>query len=298
MFRSALIALCLACSALGFDQVTGSFPSGLEVIEVSPSHFRLDEILGDRVVGNSYFQLNGEKNSVEISLLSVGVNLNVNLDDGSGSLITGLDVLSVGIVSDPAQGRNYIVLRGKILDYMLSIELDYRPGMEAITGSTAVQSVGSTPYRFQIHSMRTGGLLATVTGGIDDPELMGSLNPEYWREGEDVRGYWTNYSYVQLKTKGEKPRGNPGCNKPCPSDSFFTNGPVNLQPGAGDCLPVTVNYGQVFSWDPVPGATLYEWYLIAGDSDKVTFTTTDTSYRWSFQWNLCIEWGVRAFIEN
>ncbi len=119
---------------------------------------------------------------------------------------------------------------------------------------------------------------------------------------QDTTPGWTEWSYQQVTTYGEAECG--GCNRDCPSGGYIGNGPSNLQPAAGECLPYTTGYAQIFSWDPYPDAIEYEFKLYGTNCDGVPTVETwsipgsQTHIGLSFQHNNCLDWQVRALVSG
>jgi hypothetical protein len=170
MYRSRLrIVVCIltlfACTeknALPQNLITGSTTWGTVLNLTSTRPVQLKQLIGNNKVSFGAMTLDGKENKVSLDVKAV--SLEVDLNKGTGELTADLAIVQVFVGSERSDGLNFVGLQGKLGRIRIRIELDFRPGMGAITGTTAGTNVPDTPFRIKIYDDPSGSLLKTISG--------------------------------------------------------------------------------------------------------------------------------------
>jgi len=120
--------------------ITGSTTWGTVIVPVPAQAVPLSDLIGNREVDFSFIKLDGINNEIDVDV--AGVSAELNLNTGGGQLTASLHMFEIFVGSQGLNTRNFVGVQGTILGHNIRLELDFEPGMTAITGSTA----GSLSY--------------------------------------------------------------------------------------------------------------------------------------------------------
>jgi len=140
----------------GQELITGSTTSNSIIVPViSYDNIELIDMIGDNNVDFGFIKLYGEKNQIEFNIDFISAEL--NLDDASGKLITDLRFFKI-ILSGTGSKYNSIGIQGNLGTHTITLTLDFEPGLNAITSSTAAnsKSIPETKYKIIITDRITG----------------------------------------------------------------------------------------------------------------------------------------------
>jgi len=159
--KTTLTALfVLYCPFLSFptasysqDLITGSTTWGTEISVTPEGEVTIGDLIGSRKIEFGPIVLNGKKNRVELDLPAISTAIDANT--GGGSIEADLKVFRLHVASEGQNRRHWVGVSGRLGSTSVRIELDFSPGMAAITGSAA-RSVGDTPFRIVVTDESTG----------------------------------------------------------------------------------------------------------------------------------------------
>ena len=148
----ASLSLCLlfglAVSGLAQQAITGSTtwtgPVPVAIADPTP----IGELIGQQRVAFGGITLDGTNNAMEIS--APFIDAVMHMDDASGQLTADLVLFEISVNSEGEGERHYLAVEGGWRGLDITLELDYEPGLDAITGSAAGTAVTPTPYRLEI----------------------------------------------------------------------------------------------------------------------------------------------------
>ena len=135
-----LISISTLLNAQGL--ITGSTTWGTVIVPVPAQAVPLSDLIGNREVDFSFITLDAINNEIDIGIDDLGVSAKLNLNTGGGQITANLHIFEVFVGSQGLNTRNFVGVQGTILGHNIRLELDFEPGMKAITGSTA----GSASY--------------------------------------------------------------------------------------------------------------------------------------------------------
>lgn len=142
--------------AHAMDAITGSTTWGTVIEEHSGTRLHLRNIIGDAVWDYQYVKLDGEANSISVDL--PGISQEFNLTNGQGYTSVSLGVISFGVASEGFAffKRNYVFIKGTAGGLSVELQLDYEPGMGAITTASAKEEVPPTRCRVVVVNPKSG----------------------------------------------------------------------------------------------------------------------------------------------
>lgn len=170
MFLSFLLVGLRPFQAHAMNAITGSTTWGTMLEEADPQEFRLENIIGKQVWDLDKIKLDGKQNRMTLSLGPLTQTL--DFDDFSGGVEADMQIAKVGVMGDPdGGGRNYVYIKAGCGMAEVELQLEYEPGMGAITTSAALADVQPKPYRFVLTNTMTGETWthAGVAGKDQDP---------------------------------------------------------------------------------------------------------------------------------
>ncbi|MBL7148966.1 MAG: hypothetical protein ISS80_02730 [Candidatus Cloacimonetes bacterium] len=148
-FKFIIILFIFLISSLSYAQnmITGSTTLGTEITLIPEYSVSVSDIVGRKKVGFGLITLDGKKNKIKVDVGTIASEL--DLDTGGGNLTANLRIVKIIVASEGYNSRHWIGIEGSIGPYSVRLELDFEPGMSAITGSTA-RDVTETPYTLRL----------------------------------------------------------------------------------------------------------------------------------------------------
>lgn len=140
--------LCLgaAGSTLAQGPITGSTTLGTKL---QPTTLR--DVVGEEIVVLDHLVLNGVEGLVNLNV--PGISAEIKAADATGSLSADLQIITLGIVNQRWPTRSYLLIEGTSGVFDVRVELDYRPGLGAITTYAAYMDksrVDPSPYTIRL----------------------------------------------------------------------------------------------------------------------------------------------------
>lgn len=142
------------------DLITGSTTWGSEISVTPEGEVTISDLIGSRKIEFGPIVLDGKKNRVKLDLPAISTAIDANT--GGGSIEADLRVFRLHVASEGQDRRHWVGVSGTLGTTSVRIELDFTPGMAAITGSTA-RSVEDTPFKIVIYD-ETNGVEKVISG--------------------------------------------------------------------------------------------------------------------------------------
>ncbi len=180
-----IIIFIVSSTSIVFGQgmITGSTTLGTEIKNVDNKRFTVAALVGERKVDFKYLTLNGRENSIKFNVKNI--KQEVDLDDVSGSLVANMIIMKLGVAKEKRTGRHYLLIEGGSGPFEVRVEMDYEPGLSAITTSSVVSrealEKGALPYSIHFKHNMTDKTF-TLTDKLVDEYLRRHVEPENWEE--------------------------------------------------------------------------------------------------------------------
>lgn len=148
-FKFIVLLFIFLISSLSYAQnmITGSTTWGTEITLIPEYSVSVSDIVGRKKVGFGLITLDGKKNRIKVDVGTIASEL--DLDTGGGNLTANLRIVKIIVASEGYDSRHWVAIEGSLGPYSVRLELDFEPGMSAITGSTA-SDVTETPYTLRL----------------------------------------------------------------------------------------------------------------------------------------------------
>ncbi len=141
------LTLLASTSSISQNLITGSTTWGSEVSVKPEEGVTVGDLIGSRRIEFGPMVLDGKKNCVKLDVSAFSAT--IDADSGAGSVEADLRVFKLQVASEGQDRRHWVGVSGTLGPRSVRIELDFSPGMAAITG-TAARSSSDTPYRIVI----------------------------------------------------------------------------------------------------------------------------------------------------
>jgi len=134
--------------------ITGSTTTGAYFINNPIPQIMLYDLVGSNEVNLQFVKLNGPLNSISIDVK--GISTEFNLDTGGGDITADLQVFKLIVAAEGDENsRHFVGIEGSIGNHEVKFELDFEPGMSAITTGMVNSNIGNTPYKLIISDLTT-----------------------------------------------------------------------------------------------------------------------------------------------
>ena len=153
IFIFAIVIMIGSISSFAQTLITGATTLGTNIVLVPESTISISDLVGSNKINFGLVTLDGRKNQLELDLAAISSEM--NLETGGGNIKTDFRILQLVVASEGYDSRHWVGIEGSIGQYRLGIELDFVPGMSAITGSAA-SAVTNTPYTLRLIDTSTG----------------------------------------------------------------------------------------------------------------------------------------------
>lgn len=166
-----IVTLAFGTSVPGQGLITGSTAANAEISERIPlDQLVLADLIGGRTLKAKFVSLDGKTNSMTIDV--PGIESEIDLSSGSGSLVADLQIIKIGLEGDPSAAQNTVYVEAALGSIEFTLALDFEPGTAAITGSTAMSKLKPTPYKLTLRNKESGETKEfSGVAGVDDTGL-------------------------------------------------------------------------------------------------------------------------------
>jgi len=190
-------------SIKAFTNITGSTSFGTEIKEIPLNDFKLENIIGKKKLDLKILTLDGENNAIKFNVANLSTH--INLTDGSGSLEGNLIIARVGVSASKKidnEQRHYVYIKAALGIIDAELQLDYEPGMGAITTSAAKSYIHPTYYKLILRNKITKSYkeFSGTTRSLNNQKIFKFIYPLLF-----VHGYGGDASsWDQVKTMLEQ----------------------------------------------------------------------------------------------
>ncbi len=165
-----VFAMCMyGGNVLAQNLITGSTARNAEITKKIPAEqIVLSDIIGNNTIKTKFFSLDAKKNTISINVPAIEGEIDIS--SLSGTLTADLHIIKIGITGNPSAKHNSLFVKASLGSTELELSLEFEPGMAAITGSTAMSNLKSTPYILILRNKKMGkiGEISGVAGTNDD----------------------------------------------------------------------------------------------------------------------------------
>jgi hypothetical protein len=152
LFVILVITSILTLSVYSQGPITGDTTLGTELITLVPkSTVTIENLIGKKMIDFKFVTLDGKNNQVKIDVPYLITEF--DFDTGAIDLAIDLEIFTIIGGCESPDGRHWIGIEGSIAGQIIRIELDFSPGMGAITGSVPFvdpSTIKETPIKIKL----------------------------------------------------------------------------------------------------------------------------------------------------